>query len=55
MLEYLLSQKGMKMTINARDLEGLTPLQLATLYSFEKEEMIELLLHHGANAEEEDG
>ena len=55
MLQYLLSQKGMKMIINAPDSEGLTPLQLATLQSFEKEEMVGLLLHHGANPEEEDG
>ena len=54
MLEYLLSQNGMQMIINAQDSEGLTPLQLATLQSFEKEEMIGLLLHHGANPEKED-
>ena len=54
MLEYLLSQKGIKMIINARDSEGSTPLQLATLQCFEKEEMVGLLLHHGANPEEED-
>ena len=54
MLEYLLSQKGIKMIINARDLQGLTPLQLATLQSFEKEELVRLLLHGGANPAEED-
>ena len=55
MLVYLLSQKGMKMIINTQDSQGLTPLQLATLQSFEKEEMVGLLLHHGANLAEEDG
>ena len=55
MLEYLLSQKGMNIIINARDSQGLTPLQLATIQSFEKEEMVGLLLHHGANPAEEDG
>ena len=55
MLEYLLNQKGMKMIINTRDSEGLTPLQLANLQSFEKEEMVGLLLHHGANLEGENG
>ena len=55
MLEYLLSQKGMKIIINARDSQGLTPLQLATLQSFEKAEMVGLLLHYGANPAEKDG
>ena len=55
MLEYLLSQKGMKMIINARDSLGSTPLQLATLQSFEKAEMVGLLLHHGAHPAEKDG
>ena len=54
MLEYLLSQEGMKMVINAEDAEGSTPLHLATLQHVEKEEMVGLLLHHGANPEEED-
>ena len=55
MLEYLLSQMGMKMIINTWDSQGSTPLQLATLQSFEKEEMVGLLLHHGANLAEEVG
>ena len=55
MLAYMLSQKGMKMIINARDCEGLTLLQLATLHSFEKEKMVGLLLQHGANPTEGDG
>ena len=55
MLEYLLSQKGMKTIINAKDCEGSTALQLAKIQRFEKEEMVGLLSHHGANPEEENG
>lgn len=54
-IEYLLSQQGIEMIINAKDSEGSTLLHLATLQSFETEEMVRLLLHHGANPEEQDG